>query len=307
MDNDAQNMGVPWREEKNIHCFSHKAMATIFEIFLNSEDSHGAQSVAHEAFKLLDQLENDLSRFIDNSDISRINKLRIGDETLISPDTFECLQLSDEMFQLTEGAFDITTGVLIEQWRRMGSYLSPEVKNGISNANAFGRNHFELDNDRYAVKKISDFDIELDLGGIGKGYAIDKLAELLLEWEFGTAFIHGGRSSLYALGTPTFESRRWPVTLSTPGVAGEPIGKLFLNNDSISGSGLGKGEHIIDPRTIQSVDGPKAAWAKAPSAAASDALSTAFMVLEEESIRGICRVQREVGAFILSGEKWGKN
>ncbi|KAA3658072.1 MAG: FAD:protein FMN transferase, partial [Calditrichaeota bacterium] len=112
-----------WRDKKNIHCFAHKAMATVFEIFIESEDSGGAQGAAHEAFKLLDQLENDLSRFLENSDIRRINKLEAGKETLVSPDTFECLQQSDTIFQLTKGAFDITTGVLIEQWRLPGRHL----------------------------------------------------------------------------------------------------------------------------------------------------------------------------------------
>ena len=99
-----------WDSISGIHRFYHEAMATTFEVTILSEDSRYAQQAARAAFDELDRLEAELSRFIENSDISRINNLAANQPLRIGLATFECLQLSVEIYNDTNGAFDITFG-----------------------------------------------------------------------------------------------------------------------------------------------------------------------------------------------------
>lgn len=282
-------------------------MATIFEIFIEDSDKEKSQYAAFEAFKLLDLLEIDLSRFIENSDVNRINKLEMGQETIVSPETFECLQISTDIFLLTQGCFDITAGALVDKWRKKYKEGIPLVYDEIERlAHTLGKKHFELDSKRFAVRKISGHKVELDLGGIGKGFAVDKMSELLQEWDIHSAFIHGGQSSIFALGAPSFQSEGWPVSLIPPGNGPSTLDKICLKNASISGSGLLKGEHILDLRTLQPVAAKSASWVVAPNAALSDALSTAFLILDSDEIKRVCEDQKEISALILKEEKTEK-
>ncbi|GAG26710.1 unnamed protein product, partial [marine sediment metagenome] len=98
------------------HRFSHEAMATTFEIFILHPDTHYAEQAAWAAFDELDRLEEQLSRFIENSDISRINILATNQPLQIGLAAFECLQLSARIYTETNGAFDITVGTLMDCW-----------------------------------------------------------------------------------------------------------------------------------------------------------------------------------------------
>ena len=235
-----------WDSIPGLRRFSHEAMATTFEVFILHEDGHYAQQAAQAAFDRLDQLEQDLSQFIENSDISRINNLAAGQSLRIGLDTFECLQISRRIHIETNGAFDITVGFLL-------------------------------------VELLMD-DVQIDLGGIGKGYAIDKMAELLRDWSIDVALIHGGYSSALGVGSPP-GTKDWPVTLSNPRNRKQTLARLCLQNRALSGAGLQKGRHIIDPRTAQPVEGRCAAWACACDAATADALSTAFMVMSSDEVK----------------------
>jgi thiamine biosynthesis lipoprotein len=140
--------------------------------------------------------------------------------------------------------------------------------------------------------------VHVDLGGIGKGYAIDVLTRLLHEWEIDTALVHGGRSSVRALGAPP-EKAGWPLTLSNPLESAQILARLHLRDLAVSGSGLQKGQHIIDPRTAHPLTGKRATWVVAPEGALTDALSTAFMVMPPEEIEDYCRSHQEIRVMIF--------
>jgi thiamine biosynthesis lipoprotein len=156
--------------------------------------------------------------------------------------------------------------------------------------------------------------VQLDLGGIGKGYAVDRMAKLLREWSIDIALIHGGYSSVLALNGPP-GTKGWPVTLSNPRNRKQTLARLCLQNRAVSGSGLLKGQHIIDPRTGQPVQGDQAegldrikpafgggksaAWACAPTAATADALSTAFMVMSPTEVKQYCLRHPKVLAMVI--------
>ncbi|RPJ20477.1 MAG: FAD:protein FMN transferase, partial [Planctomycetaceae bacterium] len=106
-----------WSAVRNIHRFPHRAMATTFEIIIQHEDKLYAQQAANAAFDELDRIEGELSRFIENSDFARINNLPAGRPLPLSLETFQCLEISAEVWAETKGAFDVTVGFLVDCWR----------------------------------------------------------------------------------------------------------------------------------------------------------------------------------------------
>jgi len=279
--------------------FSHNAMATVYEIYIIHDDADYAYQAAWEAFTELDCLEQELSRFIENSDISRINHLEKGESTRVGSDTFECIKQCAQIYNDTEGAFDITIGRLYDCWLNFDKTLRSPSHDELHKAlQTTGMNLLALDEADYRVYVMADY-IGLDLGGFGKGYAIDKMAQLLVEWEIENAFIHGGTSSTFGLGAPG-EETGWPISLSNPQHHDEIYARLNLHNRALSGSGLQKGRHIIDPRYGHPVGGRLAAWASTPNAATSDALSTAFMIMTPDEIQDYCSKHPGTQGLVLS-------
>ena len=274
---------------RGTHRFSHAAMATVFEVHCAHADAGYARQAAQAAFDLVDRLELELSRFIANSDISRINHLAAGESTRVSPGTMECLEISWHLHTLTGGVFDVSIGSGIE--------------------------HLELVPEAFAVH-AREGGTRLDLGGIGKGYAVDRMAELLEEWEISRALVHGGFSSVLALEAPP-DRDGWPLTLSTPGLGDHVFVRLSARQMALSASGTRKGAHIRDPRSGRTVQG-RAAWAALPRrveeagnadagwpdalrtpAAVAEGLSTAFMILPVEDIAGLCGKRPGIEAWLV--------
>jgi FAD:protein FMN transferase len=204
----------------DIRRFSHEAMNTVFEVYAQHADSGYAAQAAQAAFDLVDRLERELSRFIPNSDISRINHLAAGAHTRVGLSTLECLVIARHMFDLTGGAFDISIGT--------------------------GLDSLELDHDDFMVR-ATKAGVRLDLGGIGKGYAIDLVAELLEDWGLQQALVHGGFSSVLALDPPAGQDG-WPLTLSDPEDPSRVLVRLSARQMALAASGVRKVDHIIDPR-----------------------------------------------------------
>ena len=259
--------------------FSHAAMATLFEIHCVHADPSYARQAAQAAFDLVDRLEQEQSRFVGNSDVSRINRLSAGQGTSVSPSTMECLEIARRMYDVTGRAFDVSIGSGL-----LGLELVP---------------------DGFVVHARAD-GVRLDLGGIGKGYAVDRVAELLGEWEIHHALVHGGFSSVLALEAPP-ERNAWPLTLSTPGREDqEVLARVSARHQALSASGTQKGGHIRDPRNGRAVRG-RAVWVALPragegqedAAAVAEALSTAFMVLSEEEVGDLCRRWPGLEAWLL--------
>ncbi len=260
----------------NAHRFAREAMATVFEIAMIHDDARYAEQCAQAAFAEVDKLEQELSRFLPNSDISRINNSETGAAVIVGPDAFACLQRCDRLTVDTNGAFDVTMGA-------MSQLLLYEVS--------------------YTVLRLSD-SISIDLGGFGKGYAVDRMAEVLDEWDIPSALLHGGSSSVMAMDAPPGESG-WQVTLRDPLDRDRVIDRLSLQRRSISGSGLQKGSHIVDPRTGRPVEGRRAAWVVTDDAATGDGLSTALMVMSAVETQDYCRDNDSLRAIVLTEEPGG--
>ncbi|HUW19962.1 MAG TPA: FAD:protein FMN transferase [Sedimentisphaerales bacterium] len=276
-----------WDSVCGTHRFSHEAMATTFEVIIQHEDGSYARQAALAAFNELDRLEREFSRFIENSDVSRINNITANQSLVIGLETFGCLQVAARMYDETRGAFDITVGLLFDAWLSEDKTLRSPSRDELNLARQHTGTHLlKLDGDEHTVELLTDR-VKIDLGGIGKGYAADRMAELLRDWGVDIALVHGGYSSVLALAPP-HGTKGWPVTLTNPADTRQTLACLLLQDRALSGSGLQQGRHIIDPRSAGPVEGRIAAWACAPDAATADALSTAFMVMTPDEINHYC-------------------
>ena len=280
------------------HSFSYNAMATVFGIFIIHEDARYAEQAAYDAFCELDRLEQELSRFIENSDISRINSSAANYPVSVGPDAFACLEQCSDLWTSTNKAFDITIGPLLRCFYTKNILPRIPTDKEIEYARDHTGMHFvNLEQKNYTVT-LKSTDMCIDLGGFGKGYAVDCIAEILNDWDIKSALIHGGKSSVLALDAPPGE-RGWRVTINNPNDIDHIVSNLYLKNQAVSGSGIRKGQHIIDPRTANPVKGRHAAWALTAHAAAGDALSTAFMIMSAEEISEYCSSDTDAGALII--------
>ncbi len=272
-----------------IHRFSHKAMATIYELMIESEDKSYTEQVAKATFDEVDRLEQELSRFLPNSEISLINSLMSGDSVVLSEDTLICLSQSLKLYELTNGAFDISLG-------RFKDGKNVEIDQTIHL-----HEKFELNVMDHTITVKTD-DLNIDLGGFGKGYALEKVCDLLLEWDIENAIIHGGGSSVKSIGKLSGYDG-WPITISNPVNSNQTIADLLLKNISVSASGIKKGDHIINPINTRAIIQRNAAWAVSKTAAYSDALSTAFMIMKIDEILKLCANEDGIDAIIVEEGK----
>ena len=236
-------------------------MATHFEVRIANEEGTYAAQAGQAAFDLLNKLESHLSRFRSISDIAQIAQLSPGERKRLAEPAFACLDIAKKMELATFGAFSATAAALQSessppQWSLFPEELSIQCESG--------RLHF-------------------DLGAIGKGFALDRMAELLRSWDCLSFLLVAGGSSILAGDAPN-DAAGWSCGLGDD----EAPQRFFLTNTSLSGSGLlVKGNHILDPRTGGPAQRLNRAWALADTGAESDALSTAAMVLAETEITGV--------------------
>jgi len=216
----------------------------------------------------------------------------------VSADTFDCLRLSLQYHKETGGAFDVTTGALKDCWvGRDRSLRAPSSEAIERAAGRSGMSRLDLDENAMTVRVHGQAPL-VDLGAVGKGFAVDRVAELLKEWGVGSALVHGGTSSAWAFGDhPGHEG--WPVTLSNPAQPSEVIERILLKDQGLGGSGISKGRHIIDPRTAAPVHSRRASWVLSPCASRSDALSTACMIMTKQEIAGLIAGSEELRATVV--------
>lgn len=260
----------------DIHQFNHAAMATHFQVRICCDEGSYAAQAAQAAFDLVDSLEGRLSRFRSNSDITRIGELAPGDKMRLSEPAFACLQIAERMERATHHGFCATPAAMknqlsLPQWSLLPGEQSIHCLSG---------------------------QLQFDLGAIGKGFALDRMAELLCQWDCSSFLLIAGGSSVLA-GDPPAQALGWSC-----GLGGDDASRrFFLTHASLSGSGLAvKGSHILDPRNGRSALRQMRAWALADTAAESDALSTACMVLSEPELEEVLSQNHSWLSFLETDE-----
>jgi thiamine biosynthesis lipoprotein len=276
--------------------YRQEAMATQFEIIIpetDADETYAAQT-AQALFEEINRLENELSRFRPTSDIARLAQLQKGESLLVGLAALDCLRLAQAMHAETGGAFDVTIGPLMKLFRdETGAPRIPHPDEVTRAESRVGMSLFTLDEEASQVTVHADH-LVIDLGAVGKGYALDQCAELLGDWSISNALLNAGDSTVLGIGKgPGCEG--WPVTAGN-----KELREILLQNQALSGSGFQvKGAHIINPRTKRPVPPrPERVWAIAPTAALSDAASTAFAVMPREEIEAFCARNPSVTAIL---------
>jgi FAD:protein FMN transferase len=310
---------------------SRKAMAGEFEICLPVSIAGEATAAALEALDHVQSLERQLSYFRPDSDISEINREAADAAVEVEPRLFALLQTSMQLWRESGGAYDITATPLWEAWgfaRRAGTIPSPEQ---LAEAQALvGGQWVELDDAQKTIRLLRR-GVRLNLGSIGKGYAVDRAVEHLLAAGLSDFLVHGGYSSVAARGTPIgptkIDSRSdradagtvqppWTIGVKDPLQDERRLGQIELQDRALGTSGAQfqsfrhRGQrygHILDPRTGRPADGVLSVTVLAPTAAEADGLSTAFYVMGPETAMSFCRQRPSIAALVfasVTGNRW---
>jgi thiamine biosynthesis lipoprotein len=287
---------------------SRRAMATQFEVLLPFGTPQ-AVDIAEAALDEIDRLEEQLTVYRETSEISAINRLAGTRPIVVEPRLFDLLRQSAQITRTTGGAFDITAGALIKAWgffRRQGRVPTDEER--AAALSRVGMQHVALNAENCTIH-FQKPGLEINLGSIGKGYALDRVAELLRErWNVKAALLHGGHSSVYAIGGEPGSRRGWPVGIQHPEDPERRLAVVRLKNQALgtssatfqhleyNGRKLG---HLLNPRTGWPAEGIASASVVAPTAAEADALATAFFVQGVEAARTYCETHPGIGAILL--------
>ncbi len=287
---------------------STRAMACDFSVIMNPGTTEQIES-AGEALNVVHAIEDWLSIYRPSSDLSQLNQFAATEPQVVRGDLFELLSLANDLYQRTNGCFDMASGALTRLWKRCRQDgRIPKIEEVSQTLLQTGMEHVALEPDRNRVSFRRD-GIILDPGAIGKGYAIDEACAVLQSDELGprSFLLHGGHSSLRAFGDHN-DHAGWPVGIGNPLFTEKRLGTLLLKNQALATSGSNiqffrhEGKrygHILDPKTGWPVEGMLSVTVLAPSAAVADALSTAFFVMGVEKAVACCENWPEIGAILI--------
>ena len=289
-------------------------MATRFEIALHGDDAVALRAAGEEALEEVDRLEAQLSLYRPSSEIAHVNARAAREAVRVTPTLFGLLHHAQILSGETGGAFDITIGPLVRCWGFMGGKGHLPEPGELEEARAKVGMHLVHLNAEDSTVRFEREGVMLDLGAIGKGYAIERAAEVLREAGVQSALLHGGTSTIYALGHPP-EAEFWFVAVEKPEqeASSTPLAKIPLTDEALSVSAVwgrsfeneGKSYgHVLDPRTGQPAANASLAAVVLPSATETDALSTALLTVGEGghgAIAGLRTKMRTLLVMSLNG------
>jgi thiamine biosynthesis lipoprotein len=294
-------------------------MATRFEFVLLGADPVRLRAAGEEAFHEIERVESQLSVYRPASEIADVNARAAYERVPVSAELFTLLLQARRYSELTKGTFDVTVAPLVRCWGFMKGNGSAPTAEQIEAARAcVGMNLLELDEKRSTIH-FQRPGMMLDLGSIGKGYALDLAAEILRDAGVENALLHGGTSTIFALGHDV--NGPWKVAIERPAVPGisspeanvsEPLATVALSNESLSVSAVwgkffslnGKTYgHVIDPRTGWPAENALLGAVVTSSATESDALSTAVLLGNRSELDDL-REQTDA-RFLQVGTKGG--
>ncbi len=280
--NSAEGNGPPLTR------LARHAMATRFEIALVGDRPEALRAAGEEALDEIERMERRLSRFRPDSDLFRVNARAAREPVRVDPPMLRFLRAMRDLTEETGGCFDITAGPLAALWRRAGEEgRLPEEAELEAAREACGWANVELDEADRIVRFRHPL-TSLDAGAVGKGWALEECAWLLREAGVENALLHGGTSSVLAMGQPP-DQEAWRVAVAPPAGEreGQPLSLVGLRDQTLSVSAVwgrhysvGGFEwgHVIHPATGRPAADTRLAAVVLPGAAAAgDAFSTALL------------------------------
>ena len=295
-----------------------RAMACEFQILWDTEKYGPSTDSALRALDLVDRLESQLSVFRSESEVSQLNHQASQHPVQVENKLYQLLEQCQTLSEQTRGCFDITSSPLSRLWgfhRRKGEIpKSAEIERTLQ---AVGHQWLVLNASGPTVH-FRHPEMEINLGSIGKGYALDCCSDLLEEAEIHDYIVHGGLSSIVARGSrhpQRTDSSGWRVALRHPLKPEKRLAEIRLRDCALGTSGSAnqffyhQGKrlgHILDPRTGQPADGVLSVTVLASTAAVADALATAFFVMGKEEAFRYCEKHPHLAAlFVLPGSRQG--
>ncbi len=293
-------------------------MATRFELVLHGDNPIALRAAGEEALDEIDRIEGLLSLYRNTSEIAHLNARAAREPVRVSPPVFRLLEQARRLSEETRGAFDITIAPLVRCWGFMGGTGQMPSSEAVDEARAkVGMHQVEL--------KASDFTVHfaregvmLDLGAIGKGYAVERAVEILREDGVTSAILHGGTSTVCAIGSPP-DADAWKVAIERPaegdgdGAPASLLAVVTLRDEALSVSAVwGRSfqtadrtyGHVIDPRTGQPTEAALLSAVALASATETDAFSTALLTLGPEGLQSITALRP--GMRSLVAQRWGE-
>jgi len=301
------------------------AMATRFEIVLHGANEVSLRAAAEEALAEIERLDAQLSLYNPASEISGINARAAAGPLRVEPALFRLLQHAQRLNRETGGAFDITVAPLMRCWGFMrGNGRLPDPDDLAEARAKVGLHLVTLNEEDFTVRFARD-GVTLDLGSIGKGYALERAAELLRDAGVTSGLLHGGTSTVYALGAPP-DANAWNVAVPHPDFAARTIsgagpglnqaidaGKILafipLKDQALSISAVWAKAceancrvygHVMDPRKGEPVNSAVLAAVVLPSATETDALSTALLIDGSAGHERIVALRAEMRTLVVS-------
>jgi thiamine biosynthesis lipoprotein len=266
---------------------SADAMGATFTVALYGADRGLAEAAADAALAEAQRLDAMLSNYRPQSEWSAVNREAAGRPLRISAELFGLLSACQDYSRESGGAFDITVAPLMKTWGfyKGSGHLAPkaEVEAALSKT---GYRHMHLD----AAARTVWFDapgVEIDPGGIGKGYAVDRMVAILKQKGVSRALVAGSDSSIYGLGAPPEEARGWEVSIRDPRNSRRTVERVYLKDMSLSTSGSYEKffhadgrtySHIMDPRTGYPAQGTVSVSVVAPRTIDSEAWAKPYFV-----------------------------
>jgi thiamine biosynthesis lipoprotein len=284
------------------------SMACAYAILAYGEDGGALPGILEAAFDEVDRIDRLMSHYKPESPLSRLNREAARGPVTVEPELFDFIAESLRYSRESDGAFDITVGPLMKTWGffRGGGRL-PTAEEIAEVRGRIGYTHVVLDPEARTVR----FDrpgMELDLGGIAKGYAVDRVVALLRRAQVEAALVSAGGSTIYALGAPPSRAA-WDVDIQDPSGGGRIALTVRLKDRALSVSGRAEKSferdgivyaHIMDPRTARPVQGVLSVAVLTTTGTAGDALDDAFFVEGvERSREHLSRVPATEAIFFL--------
>lgn len=266
---------------------SYQAMGTTYTIAAYGDDPQNLAAILDAAFEEVRRVDELLSNYKPSSELSQVNRLAAEAPQRVSPELFELLALCRSYGKESEGTFDMTVGPLMKVWGfYRGRGKLPTKREIRESLDKVGFENIVLDPDRRTIS-FRKQGVELDPGGVGKGYAVDRLARKIRGYKVKAALISASTSSIYAIGAPPGEPRGWKVSLRDPRNAGRVVETVYLKDESMSTSGSYEKffrvdgvmySHIMDPRTGMPAQGSLSVSIVAPSTLDSEIWAKPYFI-----------------------------
>lgn len=298
---------------------SRRAMACDFQVLMNARQHQRATEAAMRALDVVETLEDQMTVYRSHSEVSRINQTAAAGPVAVEHRLFALLRRAYDLSEATGGAFDITAGPLIRAWgfyRREGRF--PEASDANEALASVGYRHLEFDESQRTIRFLRA-GMEINLGAIGKGYALDQCASRLENEGVENFILHGGKSSILARGERANEAshgRGWSIALRDPLKPEKQLALLWLRDRAVGTSGdanqffYHQGRrygHVIDPRTGFPSQGVLSATVITSNAAEADALATALFVMPKDEAIEFCLARTDTSLLLLTpGSRHGE-